>query len=164
MAIPAYVELIDSEGSPIEGSVEVQGREGMVEVIGFNHNLHLPTNPVDGSITGNRRHNPLVMTKQYDKSSPYLWECLAKGKELQKVIIHWYKIDTITGQEVEYFTTTLENALVIKMTGEMLNTMLPEYENVPHLEHLELRYRKITWKLVDGNIEKSDSWIEARQA
>lgn len=164
MAIPAYVELYDSEGGKIEGSVEVQGREGMVEVVGYKHNLHLPTSPVDGTITGNRRHNPLEMTKKYDKSSPYLWECLAKGKELQKIIIHWYMIDTITGQEVEYFTTTLENALVIKMTAEMLNTALPDYEGIPHMEHIEFRYRKITWMLVDGNIEKSDSWLEARQA
>jgi type VI secretion system secreted protein Hcp len=162
MAIPAYVELYDAGGSKIEGSSIVANREGMVEVIGFEHMLCLPTDPVDGKITGTRRHGPLVLLKTFDKSSPFLYESLVQGKELQKVIIHWYTIDRLTGQEVEYFTHTLEKALIIKITAEMRNTNLPEFERLPHLERVELRYDRITWKLVDGNIEKSDSWIEDR--
>ncbi len=43
MAIPAYLWLKDDGGANITGSVDVQHREGSIEVLGFGHGLHLPT-------------------------------------------------------------------------------------------------------------------------
>ncbi len=47
MAIPAYLWLKDDGGADIKGSVDVQDREGSIEVTGFSHNLSLPS---DGSV------------------------------------------------------------------------------------------------------------------
>lgn len=33
-----------------------------------------------------------------------------------------------------------------------------------HIEYVELRYEKITWKYLDGNIQHSDSWNERATA
>ena len=35
-------------------------------------------------------------------------------------------------------------------------------ERYPHLETVCLRYKRITWTYLDGNIEFSDSWTEGR--
>lgn len=43
MAIPAYLWMKDDGGAEIKGSVDVHGREGSIEVLGFSHGLHLPT-------------------------------------------------------------------------------------------------------------------------
>ncbi len=43
MAIPAYLWLKDDGGVDIKGAVDVQDREGSIEVLGFSHGLHLPT-------------------------------------------------------------------------------------------------------------------------
>ncbi len=58
MAIPAYMKI---DGIP--GSVNVSGREGFVEVLEFNHRVYVPTDRDDGSLTGTRKHDSLVLHK-----------------------------------------------------------------------------------------------------
>ncbi len=43
MAIPAYLWLKDDGGHPIKGSVDVQNREGSIEILSFSHGLLVPT-------------------------------------------------------------------------------------------------------------------------
>ena len=52
MAIPAYLWLKDDGGADIKGSVDVQDREGSIEVTGFSHNLSLPTDGLVPPLTG----------------------------------------------------------------------------------------------------------------
>lgn len=63
MAIPAYLWLKDDGGANITGSVDVQHREGSIEVLGFGHGLHLPTDSATGKITGTRVHSALNFEK-----------------------------------------------------------------------------------------------------
>lgn len=51
MAIPAYLWLKDDGGADIKGAVDVQDREGSIEILGFGHGLHLPTDNMTGKIT-----------------------------------------------------------------------------------------------------------------
>lgn len=66
MAIPAQLWLKDDGGADIKGSVDVQDREGSIEVTGFTHNLRLSTDAFTGKITGTRKHAPLVFQKEID--------------------------------------------------------------------------------------------------
>ncbi|EMV37915.1 hypothetical protein EC2872800_3149 [Escherichia coli 2872800] len=43
MAIPAYLWLKDDGGVDIKGSVDVQGREGSIEVVALDHDVYIPT-------------------------------------------------------------------------------------------------------------------------
>ncbi|XQK63810.1 type VI secretion system tube protein Hcp [Escherichia coli] len=43
MAIPAYLWLKDDGGADIKGSVDVQGREGSIEVVALDHDVYIPT-------------------------------------------------------------------------------------------------------------------------
>ena len=52
MAIPAYLWLKDDGGHPIKGSVDVQNREGSIEILSFSHGLLVPTDNNTGKITG----------------------------------------------------------------------------------------------------------------
>ncbi len=83
MAIPAYLWLKDDGGADIKGAVDVQYREGSIEVLGFGHGLHLPTDNMTGKITGTRMHSALVFEKEFDSSSPYLYKAVAKGQTLK---------------------------------------------------------------------------------
>ena len=42
MPIPPYMWLKDDGGADIKGSVDVQDREGSIEIIGLSHGLNLP--------------------------------------------------------------------------------------------------------------------------
>lgn len=52
MAIPVYLFLTDDSDRLIEGGVDINGREGSIEVLGVHHSITLPTDDLTGKITG----------------------------------------------------------------------------------------------------------------
>ena len=54
MAIPVYLWLKDDGGADIKGSVDVQDREGSIEVVAQEHCLYIPTDNNTGKLTGTR--------------------------------------------------------------------------------------------------------------
>ena len=159
MAIPAHLWLKDDGGADIKGSVNVMGREGSIEVLGFGHGLFLPVDSASGKITGTRQHAPLVFEKEFDYSSPYLYKAVAKGQTLKSAEFKWYKIND-AGQEEEYFNMLLEDVKVVSICPVMHDCKNPAMEKHNHLESVSLRYAKITWKHCDGNIIFADAWNE----
>ena len=102
MPIPAYMTVSDDTGKKIDGSCTVEGREGTSEVVEFDHEVRMPIDADDGTITGTRKHEPFVFTKSYDSASPYLYKAVTNGQTLKELTMIWYKIDD-TGAEKEYF-------------------------------------------------------------
>ena len=158
-----YLWLKDDGGADIKGSVDVQDREGSIEVVAQEHNLYIPTDNNTGKLTGTRIHTPFLFTKEIDSSSPYLYKAVTTGQTLKSAEFKWYRIND-AGQEVEYFNTKLENVKVVKVNPLMYDIKNPAYEKHNHLEQIELRYEKITWTYKDGNIIHSDSWNERATA
>ena len=159
MVIPAYLWLKDDGGTDIKGSVDVEKREGSIEITGFSHNLRLPTDPMTGKPTGTRKHAPVIFQKEFDSSSPYLYRAVATGQTLSSAEFKWYQINN-SGQEEEYFNILLEDVRVVGVSPMMHDTKDPEKEKHNHLECVGLAYEKITWKYCDGNVLYSDSWNE----
>ncbi|MFH1860227.1 MAG: type VI secretion system tube protein TssD [bacterium] len=157
MPLPAYMDL----GGDIPGSVQVKGRENQVEVLEFQHRVYMPTDVKDGTAAGTRKHESLTVSKNFDKSSPKLYQYLCNGKKIPQILIHWYMIDAV-GQETEYFTHKMENARIVAIKPWMPDVDNKEKETYKHREDIEFRYEKITWTYVDGNVEFSDSWLEGR--
>ncbi|ELV2783341.1 type VI secretion system tube protein Hcp [Enterobacter cloacae] len=159
MAIPAYLWIRDDGNTEIKESVDVQDREGSIEITGFTHSLRLPTDALTGKVMGTRQHAPLLFQKEIDSSSPYLMKAVATGQTLKTAEFKWYKIND-AGQEVEYYNMTLENVKVVSVSPLMHDIKDPTKEKHNHLELVELRYDKITWKFCDGNLQFADSWAE----
>ncbi|MEB7598586.1 Hcp family type VI secretion system effector [Raoultella terrigena] len=154
MAIPAYLWLKDDGGALIKGGVDVLNRESSIEIKGFHHNLMIPTDNATGKVTGTRMHSPMLLVKEFDYSSPYLYKAVSTGQNLTSAEIKWYKIND-AGQEVEYFNMFLEEVRIVSISPSMAS---PDNPNENHMETLELRYEKITWKHCDGNIMHTDAW------
>lgn len=55
MAIPIYLWLKDDGGAGIKGSVDVNGREGSIEVVAQEHNLYIPTDNNTGKLDRHAR-------------------------------------------------------------------------------------------------------------
>ena len=157
MAIPAYLWLRDDGSSLIKGSVDVHNREGSIEVTSFSHNLYIPIDGNIGKLTGPRVHGALMFEKEFDSSSPYLFKAVATGQTLQSAEFKWYRIND-AGQEVEYYNMLLEGVKIVSVTPMMHD--IKTVTNVGHLEQIQLRYAKITWQYLDGNIRYTDAWNE----
>lgn len=113
MAIPAYLWLKDDGGADIKGSVDVQGREGSIEVVALDHDVYIPTDNNTGKLTGTRTHKPFIFTKEIDASSPYLYKAVTTGQTLKTAEFKFYRIND-AGQEVEYFNITLDTRRRLK--------------------------------------------------
>lgn len=59
MPIPPYMWLKDDGGADIKGSVDVQDRDGSIEIIGLSHGINLPVDNANGKITGTRQHSSM---------------------------------------------------------------------------------------------------------
>ena len=100
MAIPGNMWIYDDGGALIKGGCDVKGREYSIEFKGFHHNLSIPTDNATGKPTGTRQHSPMMIVKEFDYSSPYLYKAVASGQNLKSAEIRWYNIND-AGQEGE---------------------------------------------------------------
>ncbi|MCS3422948.1 type VI secretion system secreted protein Hcp [Rahnella sp. BIGb0603] len=157
MAIPAYLWLKDDGGADIKGSVDVKDREGSIEVVGFSHGLNIPVDGNTGKITGTRSHSPMMLEKEFDSSSPYLYKAVAKGQTLKSAEIRWYRIND-AGQEEAYFIMTIEGVKITGVNPGMPNAKMSGNSQINHMESISMMYDKITWRYVDGNVQYTDDW------
>lgn len=157
MPIPAYMWLKDDGGADIKGSVDVKDREGSIEVIGFSHGLNLPVDSSAGKITGTCSHSPMMIEKEFDSSSPYLYKAVATGQTLKSAELRWYRIND-AGREEAYFIITIEGVKITGVNPGMPNVKMAGNSQINHMESISLMYEKITWRYVDGNVQYTDEW------
>lgn len=162
MAIPVYLWLTDDAGNQVKGSVDIQDREGSIEIIELMHNVEVPTDNLTGKITGKRVHGDYALIKEVDSSSPWLYKGVSTGKRFREATLKFYRIN-YNGQEEEYFRVTMEDVRVNEIEPFMFDIKNPVYEKHNHLEAFYLAYEKITWHYLDGNIIHSDSWNGNRE-
>ncbi len=137
MAIPGNMWIYDDGGALIKGGCDVADREFSIEFKGFHHNLSIPTDNATGKPTGTRQHSPMIIVKEFDYSSPYLYKAVATGQNLKSAEIKWYKISD-AGQEVEYFNMLLEGVRIVSISP----TWLPQKTRtttILNLSNLDMR-------------------------
>ncbi|MCM0082095.1 Hcp family type VI secretion system effector [Geomonas sp. Red32] len=159
--MPAHLTLVGEKQGKIEGSCDMQGREGSILVYAMDHDVSIPRSSTDGLATGKRVHGALTVTKEYDKSSPKLYQALCTGEHLKNVTIKWYRI-TKQGTEEHYFSHVLEDAIVVKMRPTMPVTLLAANDPYRHMEEVSFTYKKIKWTWEPNGIEAEDSWTVPR--
>lgn len=155
--------LKDDGGSDIKGSVDVQDRDGSIEVIGLSHGINLPIDNANGKITGTRQHSSMMIEKEVDSSTPYLYKAAATGQTLNSAEIKFYRIND-AGQEVAYYSVLMENVKITGVNCGVPNCKLAANDKMNHVESVSLQYEKITWKIHDGNIQFTDAWNERKTA
>ena len=166
MAIPAYMSivgkkqlLITENASTFEsvGQNYQRGHEDEVMIQSVRHNIIIPYDPQSGQPTGQRVHNPFVVTKTFDRSSPLLQVALTEGELLTEVVINWYR-PTAEGGRLKYYTTTLEDAILVSMTNIMYDCQDATKSQYSHVEELQFSYRKIYWDHLISGTTGEDDW------
>jgi len=158
MPTPVYMNINDGG---VAGSVEIAGREGTIEVVDVDHDLHIPTDIHSGMLTGVRQHGQMVVRAAFDAATPYLYKACTEGETFQTVKLSFFKIDD-TGTEVEYFTILLERVKVSAVAVDVPQVKMRRNEHLPHMAQYSFVYQRITWTFTDGTIEHTDDWIAAR--
>lgn len=166
MPTPAYLTIEGStQGNITEGAFTVEsvgnvyqeGHENEILVEAFRHTVAVPTDPQSGQPTGQRVHQPLTITKVFDKSSPLLYTALTTGERLPTCELKWYRTSA-EGKQEHYFTIKLEDAIITGITAQMPNCQDPDQTHFTHLEEVSFSYRKIAWTHEVGSTSGEDDW------
>lgn len=157
MAMPCHLSLEGNTQGKIDGSCEIEGREGTILVYKLEHSIGIPRDTHTGLPTGKRIHGSLTVTKEIDKSSPKLFQALTSGEQFKEVLLDFYRISP-QGSEESYYTIKLENAIAVDIRAWFPETLIKENEPYKHMENVSFSYEKIIWTWVPDGIEAEDSW------
>lgn len=144
------------------GNIYVEGHEDEILVQAFDHSVMIPRDPQSGQPTGQRVHQPLTITKVFDKCSPLLYNAMTSGERLTTCKIKWYRTSS-TGTQEHYFTIELVDAIIVSIKARMPNCQDPGQAHFTHLEDVAFSYRQITWTHESGGTSGSDDWRAPRQ-
>lgn len=123
-----------SSTESIGNRCQIEHRDEIM-VLAFNHNMNNESN------IKNARHEPIVITKLIDKSTPLLAQALANKEELECMLM-LYRTSATGGQE-KYFTIILKNAQIASLSMSVPHA-IDHNEGDPQ-EFLAIRYRDILW-------------------
>lgn len=156
MALNAYLKLTGEEQGDIKGSASVKGREGRIVVIACSHGIDRVRDAESGRTAGLRRHTPLIITKELDRSSVPLRRALVANETLTCWELQFWRAMT-RGTEKQHFTIRLLDARVDSLSLELANTRNPETSRLPEMERVAFAYAKIEWIWTDGLVAE-DTW------
>jgi len=158
MPMPFHMELTGkTQGNISEGCCDMQGRENTILCQALNHEVYIPRDPQTGLPTGKRVHNPLTITKVFDKATPKLFQALTTGERMSNVTLKYYRINP-SGNEEHYFTIKLEDAIIVSVKPWVPNALDQARERFTHMEDVSFTYSKIIWTWEIDGVEAQDEW------
>ena len=101
-------------------------------------------------------HNPVIITKNVDKSSPLLAQALSSREEIN-CIINFYRISPFGLQE-KFYTVEIRGGMVTDLTLDMPHVVLQN--DVEPQEHVAIRYQDIIWTHHLAGTSGYSSWWE----
>jgi type VI secretion system secreted protein Hcp len=158
MPMPFHMSLTGkTQGQIAQGCCTMEGREDTILCQAMEHEVYIPRDPQTGLPTGKRVHNPLTVTKVFDKSSPKLYQALVTGERLSDVTLKYYRINP-SGNEEHYFTIKLEDAIIVSIKPWIPNALDRTKESYTHMEDVSFTYSKIIWTWEIDGVQADDSW------
>jgi type VI secretion system secreted protein Hcp len=157
--------LITSGANSMEsmGNRYQQDHTDEITVQGFKHDILIPRDPQSGQPSGQRVHQPLIITKIFDKSSPLLYAALTSGERLGTIYIHWFRT-SMTGTQEHYFTHELTDAMIVDIKAYSPNALDPSMAHFTQMEDISFTYRAISWTHEIAGTSGSDDWRAPKTA
>ena len=165
MPTPAYLSITgETQGlitqgtftEPSVGGVHQEGHPDQILVQAFSHNVIRPRDPQSGQSSGQRVHQPMKITKVFDKCSPLLYTALTTGENLT-CTIEWWRT-AASGMQEHYYTIKLYKAMIVDIKGYMPNCQDPGVAHFTHLEDVSFSYKDISWTHEVSGTSGEDSW------
>ena len=163
MALNAYLTLIGGSLGAIKGSVVQKGRENSILVVAYSHLVETPIGqPTGGLAAGKPVHHPILITKGLDRSTPLLYQALAKAESFTTWQLKFWSAASSgslgSAQEIQSFTVNLTQARIVSIRLIKPNTTDPDTASMPDREEVAFAYQNIQWTWNEGAISAGASW------
>ena len=157
MAVNAYLMIKGQKQGAINGPVTVKQHENSILIHAFDNQVTSPRDPTTGQASGKRQHQPVMILKDVDTTSPQLWTALVTNETLTSWVLGFW-MTTAAGVEMLSYTVTLTNASIVSIDEFMADNLLPANVGLPLREQITFTYQKIQWTWTEGAITATDDW------
>ena len=148
-----FLKLESLQQGLIKGSVTQPGKEGLIGVLYFSHEITDPvvqTPSAPFHVTGGFVFGTLVIIKMIDRSTPLLYKALSSAEKMKTFNLAFY-VKTSTGQEVQQFTIDLVDAQVSNINQVKQNSnSTPDLMKFAEFEEVQFIYQSIKWSWIEG--------------
>ena len=121
-AAPPFVGVaLTSNGTPIQGSVTLPPSTGLIEGLGFDHEIIVERDPTSGQATGRRQHKPIRIVKPIDKATPLLYKAMTENRDIAGEFRFWRAVVTGGMSDAGYARAMGLNSQIDQQHQTMLN-------------------------------------------
>jgi type VI secretion system secreted protein Hcp len=152
-----YVTIRGVKQGIFKGQTTNAGHQG--EIMGLQYLLQLtsPVNASTGQASGKRQYSPITFTKEWDASSPQIFEAASTNEVLALVEFDFVHADQ-TGKETVYQTIKLTNATISSVKDYMGFPDAGGKSDPRQLEDVSFTFQKIDISNNDGKTTAMDDW------
>jgi type VI secretion system secreted protein Hcp len=149
------------KGAAQEGGAGVKARgaaRGTIPGIRYLAESLSPRDEATGQASGKRIHKPITVTKEWDASSPQLFQALVENEVLDSVLFEFVR-PAPNGKETVYYTVKLTDASVsnIRSYLDLTDTSGDRYD-AHALEDVSFVFRKIEIENKEAKTMAVDDW------
>lgn len=164
MPVPAYLTIhgtyqglisAGALGAESAGAGRQSGFEDQILVQAINHGIVVP----GGVKAGRRKHQPFIVTKALDKSSPLLNIALCNAEILSCRVAFYRPAAEGAGLE-HFYSLELKDAIIKGIEFVMPHCQELTTAHFTQLERVHFAYRHITWRHEIGHTMGYDEWQE----
>lgn len=156
-ALSAYLYLAGEQQGPIDGSVTIKGRENSIMVRASELEAVAVRDEATGMPTGKRQHKPFVITKEFDQSTPLLFNALAGNERMERFELSYWRA-LPTGSEYIAYTVQLYGARLCGIKQVMLNNAFSENVSIREMDQLSFTYDSMTVEWNERGITGQIGW------
>ena len=157
MPMPCFLSIEGQTQGKIDGGCTIKGHEGKILVQAVDHTIEIPKSMQTGLPTGKRVHGAMVITKEFDKATPKVFQALCSGEQLKNCKLEYVRISP-QGKEELYYTVELQNAIITSTRTSVPLCLDVSNKTMGHMEEVAFTYETIIHRYEPDGIEAQDSW------
>ena len=151
---------LKSNGADVAGdSSQVSlGRENSIECIYFESGVVTAREAGSAIATGRRQHQPVLIRKRIDKSSPLIAKALCNNEVIEGIFKFFRPNPAGDGTTQQFYTISIKNGRVDHQRVWVPDTIVPATSTEPPQEEVSFVFGEIKWTYTDGGVEHVDTW------
>jgi len=156
MEFTGYLSVEGKSQGKIAGSSQRKDREGDIIVYDFKHEVLQPFQGEKQLGNAAILHQPVLLTKEVDQSTPKLYQALVEKEELA-ITFAWYRYNN--GNEKLYYQMKLEKANIVRIGPFTPSSSVDNAGALRFMESIQIVYNKVDWSWGEhGDITYSTHW------
>jgi len=143
MVLKIYMRVTSKKLGVIKGESSQAGRERLIVCHGVKHDIELARDAQTGLPAGRALHQPVVVTTAPGAHTPGITRACETADRVDVEIV-MYRINRM-GEEEEYLTLRISDALVVANRVRFRETELEENRACEHVEDISFASDKMVW-------------------